>query len=159
VGKLTRKLFRELVAEQGILAAEYAVDGLYLRLQEVIEGEGAEKEHSPSYRFMGAYCEAFKAVYGTNPHITGAAAGMAKNLLKSMGLDQASDLVRTYLTMKDPFFVTKGHDLPTFVANINKVKIRHDTGKQVTRHEANRMDQHETNKQAIRDYLRDEDDD
>lgn len=86
--------------------------------------------------FIAAYCEAFRARYGTNPPVTGKDAGIAKNIVKGVGLIRAKGLVETYLGMNDGFYLLKRHDLATLVTNLNAVTVKHDTGAGMTRTEA-----------------------
>src|SRR3990167_4648959 len=71
--------------------------------------------------FIAAYCEEFKFRRGCNPPIGGKQSGIAKRLVKDLGLDKAISLVQTYLQMPDQWFITREYDLPTFEANLNKI--------------------------------------
>jgi hypothetical protein len=64
---------------------------------------------SPGRRFVAAYVKAFQAKYGneTRPQITGKVAGQIQNLLKSVPLERAIQLVQVYLQMDDRWFETK----------------------------------------------------
>jgi hypothetical protein len=82
--------------------------------------KGAE-ENKGGGVFIKAYCDAYKARYGSSPIIVGKQAGLVQNLLKAIPLEKAVDLVRAYLAMDDSWFLTKHHDLETFQANLNKI--------------------------------------
>lgn len=100
---------------------------------------------SPAKAFIEAYCDAFRGRYGTNPQIIGKDAGIAKRLAKDLGVGRARDLVGTYLSMNDPFFLTKRHDLGTFATNLNAVTVKHETGAAPTRAQINEVDRRQTN--------------
>jgi hypothetical protein len=147
--KLTLSRFRELFAELGVLASPEMVSEFYHRVMQ----EFGERKPEPTNKFIAAYCEAFKRRYETNPPIIGQSAGLAKNIVKSLGLDRACRLVETYVAMNDSYFQTKGHDLSTFYANISKVVVHHETGKSVTRSEANNLERRQTNINAFAKLL------
>jgi hypothetical protein len=67
------------------------------------------------------YCEEYKKRYGINPPIMGKSSGIAKRLVKDLGLERAKRLVTAYLGMSESWFLTKGHDLFTFEQNITKI--------------------------------------
>src|SRR3990167_3210906 len=99
--------------------------------------EVASAPRAPAVQeFIASYCEAFKGRYGTNPPMMGKAAGISKRLVTDIGAARACELVRTYLAMNDQFFVLRRHDLATFESNLNAVAVKLDTGRSVTRHEA-----------------------
>lgn len=75
--------------------------------------------------FVSSYCEAFKKRYTTNPIVDGRSSGIAKRIVKSLGLPKAKALVESYLTMNDQWFITKGHDLQTFEGSLNKIEMHH----------------------------------
>lgn len=77
--------------------------------------------------FISCYCESFKKRYTTNPVIDGKSTGIAKRLIKSIGLSRAKTLVQSYLTMNDQWFITKAHDLQTFEGSLNKIEM-HNKG-------------------------------
>lgn len=78
---------------------------------------------SSAATLIAAYCDAFRARYGMNPPIDGKAAGLAKNLLRSIPLEKACLLVQAYLQLEDQWFLTKCHDFPTFIQNLTKVAV------------------------------------
>lgn len=86
---------------------------------------GAERApgKSSAAQLIAAYCDAFKIRYGMSPPIDGKAAGLAKNLLRSIPLEKACLLVQAYLQLEDQWFLTKCHDFPTFIQNLTKVAV------------------------------------
>jgi len=89
---------------------------------------------------IGVYCMAWKARYGANPPIGGKAAGQFKTLLKDYGYEKAVLFVESYLDMADQWFLTKRHDIPTLLANLNAVAQFVETGRVLTRKEVANMD-------------------
>jgi hypothetical protein len=103
--------------------------------------------------FIAAYCEAFKERYGTHPVIDGKSLGLARTLIKDLGLTPAISLVKTYLTMNDSFFTLKSHDLGTLKLNLNSVKIKKETGNRINAPQARKLEQEDGNRAVMRRYL------
>ena len=82
-----------------------------------------EKKVEGARRLIATYCDAYKLRYGISPPITGQVAGQAKNLLGTIPLDRACEMVQAYLQMEDRWFLTKCHDFPTFAGNLGKVAV------------------------------------
>lgn len=80
--------------------------------------------------FLGLYCDAFKARYGTNPIIDGKSAGLVSNVLKVIPLERAQDLVQAYLQMDSPWFKTRCHDLVCFSQNLSLIAVALASGSQ-----------------------------
>jgi hypothetical protein len=113
-------------------------DGASEKFPELIPKDEQEKSATASASahanaLIAEYCERFKERYKSNPTIGGKNAGIAKRLAKDLGLARAKDLIATYLSMNDSFFLTKRHDLVTFESNLNAVSVKHDTGHSLTR--------------------------
>lgn len=93
---------------------------------------GGEASPSPNGArdFIAAYIRAYQRTYGAEarPPITGKVAGQVKRLLADVPLERAIALVEMYLTMDDPWFRTKAHDITTFSENLTKIAVRLDTG-------------------------------
>lgn len=80
--------------------------------------------------FISKYIKAHQGRYGgkSRPNLTGKVQGQIKNLLKSISIDRAINLVEVYYQMDDAWFITKCHDFTTFVENLQKIGIALDTG-------------------------------
>lgn len=87
------------------------------------------------------YCDAWKQKYKSNPPIGGKEAGLVKSLVKDYGLDKACGLLTAYLQMPDTWFLTKRHDLPTLISNLNAVTHFIATGKVITRNDLKTLEQ------------------
>lgn len=81
-------------------------------------------------KFIATYVKAYQARYSekSRPEITGKVQGQIKNFLKSYPIDRACELVQVYCQMEERWFLTKHHDLGTFLENLNKVSYALDTG-------------------------------
>lgn len=91
--------------------------------------KGASPKHN---QFIATYVKAFQAKFGENtrPELSGKEIGQIKTLIKTRTLERACDLIQVYLLMDDPWFQKKCYDFSTFMANIQKVSLALDTGRQ-----------------------------
>ncbi len=114
-----------------------------------------ESPYSPTQQFIAAFCVAWKERYKTAFTTDGPNANAAKLITtgkNKIPLQRAIDLVQTYLSMNDRWFLTKRHDILTFKANLNAVAIKHDTGSNINAAQAQDMERADANVQAIREY-------
>ena len=98
------------------------------------------------------YCDEYMRLKNVMPKILPPDAGAVKAVLKVMDLQQAKELVTAYLEWKEPWFVRKGHDLPTFAGNVNRVIQRRENGASQSVVEAQheeRSDYHRTQLELI----------
>jgi hypothetical protein len=107
-------------------------------------------------QFIAAYCDAFKAREGFSPPIRGKDSAAAKRIVATLGLEKAVRYVSAYFAINDSYFIAKQYDLVTFEANLNKVAVAAETGKQVTQSEAKRIERRQTNVNAFSKMLEDE---
>jgi hypothetical protein len=107
-----------------------------------------------AHEFIAYYCEEFKKVYKTNPPIDGKSQGLAKTLVKDLGLAKCKDLVLTYLQMRRRDFVLKHHDLVTFKFNLNAITVQANRGKSADHYDAENIGLESHNKNAIDAYLK-----
>lgn len=103
----------------------------------------------PPQNFISIYCDAFKKTYGTNPIIKGKEAGIAKRIAEGLSLERIKSLIEAYFEMRDPWFVTKRHDLVTFEQNMNAVVIYADTGKTISKTQINQMEKQDAVKSQL----------
>jgi hypothetical protein len=95
-------------------------------------GSEVEQVMSPEYKthlFIKAYCDAYKGKYKSFPEITKKTQGIAARLVEELGLTKCQDYIKSYLSMEDAWFKTRGHDLPTFESSLNKVKVQFEQSK------------------------------
>lgn len=74
-------------------------------------------------QLVATYCDAYKERHGSYPIIDGKAAGVARNLLRTLPLERAQDIVRAYLQMDTSWFKTRGWALDTLAQNLNSVAL------------------------------------
>lgn len=135
--EITLEEFIEVCLIHGVQLPDQVLAGIYKEIK-----KREKTKASGNNLFIAAYCEEWKAKYGTNPPMIGKQLGAVKRLVKALGVARASELVRTYLQLKDPWIVKNRHDLVTFEAKLNMVVIAHDTGQvmsQKTIHDEDRL--------------------
>jgi hypothetical protein len=93
---------------------------------------------SPVGFFIGRYVKAYQKKYGeeARPDLRGEIQGKIKRFLVDTPIERACELIETYCQMQDQWFLTKAHDFDTFIANLSKVGLKLDTGRQITRKDA-----------------------
>lgn len=91
------------------------------------------------------YCDRWKIRYGTYPTFQDKDAKNLKRFAESVGLARAKDLIGSFLLMNDQWYLTKRHDIQTFLNNLNAVTQFHDTGRALTRSEIQSVDRTQTN--------------
>jgi len=86
-------------------------------------------------QLVALYCNLWKEKYNSprSPDIRGKAAGQIKGLVKDLGYARVEILIEAYLQMSDTWFITKTHDVATFLDNLAKVSLFADSGKMITR--------------------------
>lgn len=101
------------------------------------------------------YCDRWKIAYRveSNPVIQPKDAKTMKGLLENIGYEKSLVIITNYLRMGDNWFVTKRHDIPTMMANLNSITQFGETGKIVTRSEINQLDKNISSQNLI-DSLR-----
>lgn len=111
---------------------------------------------------ISAYCDAWKESYKSekSPRVFGKDAGMLATLTNELGSETAVLYVQAYLQMPDTWFLTKRHDVPTLMANINAITQYIETGKMVTRSVLKeieeKVDQTQRPERSIADIMADE---
>lgn len=83
--------------------------------------------------FIGTYVKAYQTRYGpkARPELTGKVQGEIKRLLKDTPIERACEMIQAYVQMNDAWFLNKGHDFGSFMANLTKVSLALDTGRQM----------------------------
>ena len=112
------------------------------------------KKATPAHEFIKAYCDEYKARYGSNPVINGKAAGIAKRVVKDIGLPKAIRMIQTYVAMNDSWFVTRAHNLITFEDNLDKVARMMETGTSTSAGQARRAELVSDNAQVAENFLK-----
>lgn len=78
--------------------------------------------------FVKAYCDRFKARYGTNPQITGKDAGIAKRLAKTLSQEKFDTLLEAFFAMPDAWLVKIKHPLAAFESKLNEIVVFGNSG-------------------------------
>lgn len=101
--------------------------------KEIVES----KPQPPVSKFIGLYCERWRATYNSqsNPIITGKSAGQIKRFVGEVGESKALAMLEAYFAMPDKWFITKRHDISTFLGNLNAVISFMENGKLITSNE------------------------
>lgn len=141
----TKERFSELCLKYGVSSDQTEL--FYVEFKSLIE---PPKETN---QLIQAYCDAFKIRWGTYPAINGKATGIAKRLVKDLGLERAISLIETYLKMDDYTFQMRRHDLATFEMNLNAVLVKQQTGRGVTSLQARSSEQADGNLAVMKSYL------
>ena len=103
------------------------------------------------------YSEVYtKRFQGSSPVITGAAAGAAKNIAKSIGQKNIKPFIDAYFTLTDRFIVSKMFSLTELQREetLNKVKVAMVTGVQVTGTMAMQAERSSHNQQVVGQFLK-----
>jgi hypothetical protein len=106
--------------------------------------EVADKKANRTKAFIAAYCTAFENTYKAKPRLQGRDFGVAKRLAELLNEETAAQVIKTYFSMRDAWFLTKSHDLPTLEGNLNKVMIALQTGNALTREQIKNIDKQQT---------------
>lgn len=143
---MTLDEFRDVLFKYAILTP-VAVENFYSEIVALFN------KPEPVNVFIATYCEHYKMRYGHNPIIgRGKGAGTAKRLVKDYGLTKVCDLVKTYLDMNDAEFISKAHDIQTFEFRIQKVLLKHETGRAPGRIQAQQAENVDANMQAMQEW-------
>jgi hypothetical protein len=96
------------------------------------------------------YCDAWRIVYKSeeSPIIDKKIAGQLHTVLKNVGEKKFKILVENYFKMSDQWFITKRHDVSTFVSNLNAIVLFSQNGVQVTRKDLKKIEE-KTNDQKL----------
>lgn len=100
-------------------------------------------EPSPKVlNIVAFYCDLWKFRYKaeTSPPIFGKDAKNLHRFLKEVGNDKAEKMLTAYFQMADTWFLTKRHDVTTFLSNTNSITQFMDSGKMITRKDINQVE-------------------
>ncbi len=122
------------------------------------KGEGAEAPpalpviQNPVGFFISRYVTAYQKAHGekARPDLRGKVQGEIRRFVEETPLERACALIETYCAMQDAWFITKAHDFGTFIANLSKVGVALDTGKVITKTEANQADRSSALQQQLK---------
>jgi len=89
---------------------------------------------------VSLYCDLWKEKYGKSPDIRGKESGQIQQLVKDMGPSRTMQIMRSYFSMPDPFFIQRSYNLDTMLLNLAKIAAFEGTGKIVTRELMNQVE-------------------
>lgn len=143
---LSLEEFKEVCAVSPVLIPDYAVELIYM--------EFCRRFQKPesTQPFIRAYVNAYRARYSSDPLIEGKPAGIARRIVKSIGLARACELIETYLEMNDYVFTQNAHDLVTFEAKLQKIMVKRYTGRSIGHVQAQQIENQDANQQALQAY-------
>lgn len=106
---------------------------------------------SPVGFFISRYVEAYRVRYGAKarPDLSRKVQGQIKLYVGETPLSRAVAMIETFLDMGDSWFLLKSHDFGTFRENLSKIGVALDTGRTVTRREANAAESADAGAKAI----------
>lgn len=81
---------------------------------------------------VAAYFDAYRNRYGSDPVLKAQDGKALKNFGERVGEAKAKEMLEAYLRMNHAWFITKAHDLTTFLQNLNQVSNFISTGSVVT---------------------------
>lgn len=99
---------------------------------------------------IATYFEVYRTRYSTDPVIKPADAKNLKSFGESNGREKTKELLAAYLKMQNSWFITKSHDLATFLSNLNQIKNFVATGQVVTLQDARNLESEESLKNQIK---------
>ncbi len=95
-------------------------------------GRTPASQEPPKNNLIAHYCDAWKLRYGSNPMILPKDAGQLKKFVEAIGVERSKQVITTYLSMPEKWFVTKRHDISTMIANLNAIQQFMNNGKVLT---------------------------
>lgn len=104
---------------------------------------------------IARYCELWKSRYkaAKSPHVPPKDIGQINTqVTKPLGAEKTIEMLEAYFKMPDQWFVTKRHDIPTFIANMNSVEHFLQTGQILTRKDTKRLEE-KVNTQNLMDMV------
>lgn len=103
---------------------------------------------------IAKYCDLWRARYKSekSPPVLPQHCAIMKKIVTTVGQERALLLVEAYFKMPDSWYVTKRHDIPTLMGNLNAVTQFAESGRMFSKRELNQLDLAITNK-ATHDAL------
>lgn len=91
-------------------------------------------------RVWEAYSSAYEKRYGTLPVRNSKANSLCKRLVELIGADSAPEVAAYYLTSRNAWYVQRGHNLESLVADAGKIHTEWKTGNRITQTRAREDD-------------------
>jgi hypothetical protein len=106
--------------------------------------------------FIQAYCERFKARWGSNPPIQGKDAGIAKRVAKGWSPEKRDTYLDAYFSMPDAWVVKAKHPINLFETKLNEISVFAQSGEFHTQRQVRDADNSATNAMLLEKVKRGE---
>lgn len=100
----------------------------------------AEPVKHKGKKFIEVYSELFKARYGTNPHIDGKTAGIAKRVSESLTIEKITLYLDAFFQLPDSKLIKEKHPIGQFEFKLNEIVVFAETGQFTTHKQAQQAD-------------------
>lgn len=100
-----------------------------------------------------AYCEAYADAYGAQPVRAAKQSSQVKQIVQSLGADEAPLVVAWFVRHPAQWYVTKGHDIGLLLADIVKLRTEWATGRIGTTTAAKQSDRRGAMASAVQNLL------
>lgn len=87
-----------------------------------------------------SYSDAYKNRYGTEPIRNQSVNAILCRFVDAVGMDNAPQIARYYLTCSNHWYLTKGHDVQTMLGNAQKLHTEWKTGSRISTQQARDAD-------------------
>lgn len=114
-----------------------------------VTGAAAPEPKTPGSRVWRAYADAYQKAYQHPPTTSARNYSLANQLVKRLGEDDATSVVRFFLTHKKRWYIEKVHDLACCVADADGLKTQMLAGHRVTTAAAQDADKAQGNEQTF----------
>lgn len=100
-----------------------------------------------------AYCQAYADAYGAQPVRAAKQSSQVKQIVQSLGADEAPQVVAWFVRHPAQWYVTKGHDIGLLLADIVKLRTEWATGRVGTATAAKQSDRRGAMASAVQNLL------
>lgn len=153
--KITQADFIRVCLEHGLLANEDTLRDILRSLKVLEKSKKGERTGTHTDELVKAYYDEIQEVHGRKAVMLEPDYKLAAAIVKGVGLEKALQLIRTYVRMKNSYFIQRGHDFRTFYYSISTVQQAMETGKSLTQIQAREEERNAASSEAVRDYIRD----
>jgi hypothetical protein len=100
-----------------------------------------------------AYVIAYHNRYGVDPIRNAKVSGQLANLIKRIPQAEAPDVAAHFVGSNNAYYVSRGHDVGTLLADAEKLRTEWVTGRQQTQRQAQQLDRTQSNYNAVGDAM------
>ncbi len=102
-----------------------------------------------------AYSEAYAVRYAVEPVRNAKVNGQIKQLVKRLGIDDAPEVARFFLTHNGAYYVQRAHSVDCLLSDAEKLRTEWATGRKITVTGARQADRTQQNKNVLEKLLED----